>query len=588
MKKGTKMQAAILGILAIAIMTTAILFLGSPKLNTPPKKAMVQLDSGWTISHGHKSFTAVSLKDANLGMVNYKEIVTLENTLPESNIYPASIHFRSILATVDVYIDNDLVYTYGHLLADDNRMVPKMQNFISLPEGYSGRKIKIVMVSCEDEAFSGFSEIYFGTFGDISTYLIQKNRLSLIIGAFLCIFGFVLAILAPILIFSDFHDYSIIFSALISLAIGIYVLCYNDIFWFFTDHASIANFLEYFSLFTLPASIAGFVMSSKQTKHMLLCKIFLIVDTIFIVVTSTLHILNIIHICKFILFLHILAIFEGVTIISSVVITVISRAKARNEFETRIYSTNLLIIGFILLLGCAMIDIIKFNFLKYFKMGEINATINFMTIGSFFFMLCLLVNYFYHCIEYINEATVQSQLEGLAYTDSLTRLSNRAKCELSLANTRGRYTIISVDLDYLKYTNDNYGQSAGDTLLSGFATMLKSSFIDASLVGRMGGDEFIVVLPYIDAPRRDTDLAILEDLMSYRNGKSSRIHYSASWGYAESIDPSLNNPSAQLVYLLADKRMYSMKKKHHNESLGRLYNDLMKSQAKKEVSTSNA
>ena len=221
-------------------------------------------------------------------------------------------------------------------------------------------------------------------------------------------------------------------------------------------------------------------------------------------------------------------------------------------------------------------------------MGEINATINFMTIGSFFFMLCLLVNYFYHCIEYISQATVQNQLEGLAYTDSLTRLSNRAKCELSLANTRGRYTIISIDLDYLKYTNDNYGHSAGDTLLSGFATMLKSSFIDASLVGRMGGDEFIVVLPYIDAPRRDTDLSILSDLMDYRNSKNSKIHYSASWGYAESTDSSLDNPSAQTVYLLADKRMYFMKKKHHNESLGRLYNDLMNTKPdNKEVSTAN-
>lgn len=588
MKNYAKMQAAVLGILAIAIMASVILFLGSPKLNTPPQKDMVQLNSGWTVSHGKNTFTTDSLQDANLGMVNYKDIIILENTLPDSEIYPASIQFRSILATVDVYVGNDLIYTYGHLIADDKKMVPKMQNFISLPEDYSGKKLKIVMVSCEDEAFSGFSNIYFGTFSDISTYLLQKNRLSLIIGAFLCIFGFTLSVLAPILTFSDFHDYSIIFSALTSLAMGIYILCYNDIFWFFTDHASTVNFLEYFSLFSIPALNAGFVMSSKQTKHLLLCKIFLIIDIAFMIATSALHVLNIIHICRFILCLHIIAIIEGLSIIGSIVITVISRAKSRKEFDTRIYSTDLLIVGFILLLGCSMIDIIKFNVLKYLKMGEVNATISFMTIGSFFFMLCLLINYFYHCIEYINESTVQSQLEGLAYTDSLTRLSNRAKCELSLANTKGRYTIISIDLDYLKYTNDNYGHSAGDTLLSGFATMLKSSFIDASLVGRMGGDEFIVVLPYIDASRRDTDLAILSELMNYRNGKNSNIHYSASWGYAESLDPSLNNPSAQLVYLLADKRMYSMKKKHHNESLGRLYSDLMKSQVSKEVSPSNA
>ena len=117
--------------------------------------------------------------------------------------------------------------------------------------------------------------------------------------------------------------------------------------------------------------------------------------------------------------------------------------------------------------------------------------------------------------------------------------------------------------------------------------MLKSSFIDASLVGRMGGDEFIVVLPYIDAERRDIDLSILSELMEYRNGKGRKIHYSASWGYAESIDSSLYHPTAQQVYLLADKRMYSMKKKHHNESMRRLYEDLLKENKSKEVSKAN-
>jgi len=581
------MQAAILGIAVISIMTAAILFIGSPKLNTPPKHDMVQLDSGWTVSCGNNTFTVDSLQDANIGIVNYKDRIVLERTLPLSDIYPAIIHFRTILSSADVYIDNQLLYTYGHLIADEKKMIPKMQNFISLPKGYPGKKIKIVMVSCEDEAFSGLSTITFGTFADISTYLLQKSRISLLIGAFLCIFGFSLAILSPLLIFSDYHDYSIIFSALISLAMGIYILCYNDIFWFFTDHASTCNFLEYFSLFSVPALSLGFVMSSKQTKQIALSKAFMIVDIGFILMTSAFHLLNIIHICRFIFMLHMLSIIEGVFMIISIISTLVSRNKSRNELDARIYSTNILIAGLIILLGCSIIDIIKFNIFKYLGMGEVNATISFMTIGSFFFMLCLLVNYFYHCIEYINEATVQNQLEGLAYTDSLTMLANRAKCELSLANLKGRYTIISIDLDYLKYTNDNYGHSTGDSLLSGFAAMLKSSFIDASLVGRMGGDEFIVVLPYIDASRRDTDLSILTDLMNYRNSKGSKIHYSASWGYAESIDKSIDHANAQKVYLLADKRMYSMKKKHHNESLGRLYNDLMSNMIGKEVSTSN-
>ena len=582
MKNIIKMQAATFAILAFLVMAAVISLLGSSKINTPPKNNMVQLDSGWTVSRGDKTFTLDSLHNATIGPVNYKEHLVLTNTLPESDIYPAVIHMRTVLSAIDVYVDGKFVYTYGHLIADKKRMIPKMHNFIPLPEGYSGKEIRIEIVAYENDAFSGLSDITFGTFGDISTQILQSKRLSLIIGAFLCLFGFILAILSPILIFSDYHDYSIIFSALISLAMGVYILCFNDIFWFFTDHASTSNFLEYISLFLVPVLTISFVLLSKQIQQVKLGKFFLLIGVGYVIVASLFHLFNIIHICRFTLFLHILAIIEGSFIIGSIIYSVIQRNKNRTELDSRVYSTNLLIIGLIILLGCSIIDIIKFNVLKYLKMGEVHATISFMTVGSFFFMLCLLLNYFYHCIEYISESNVKKELEGLAYTDTLTGISNRAKCELTLVNLKGNYTILSIDLDYLKYTNDNFGHAAGDTLLNGFSNMLVSSFSDASLVGRMGGDEFIVVLPYIDAAKRDQGLATLTKLMEERNKTETHIRFSASWGYADSTDESLKHPTAQLVYLLADKRMYSMKKQHHNESMGRLYDDLMSTLKAKE------
>ena len=209
-------------------------------------------------------------------------------------------------------------------------------------------------------------------------------------------------------------------------------------------------------------------------------------------------------------------------------------------------------------------------------MGEVNAHINFTTVGALVFIMCLLLHYFYHCIEYINESTVKVQLEGLAYTDALTDLSNRSKCEQVLAELSGEYTIISLDLDYLKYTNDNYGHDQGDKLLNGFSEILRSSFTDASLLGRMGGDEFIVVLPYVDDERTQRDIDCFNDLMDHRNSTETRLRFSASWGYASSKDKELKPGSdAQLVYLLADQRMYSMKGLHHKQSLGRLYDDLL-------------
>ncbi|MBO4457786.1 MAG: GGDEF domain-containing protein [Butyrivibrio sp.] len=582
MKNNVRMQAATFAILAFIVMAAVISFLGSSKINTPPQNTLVQLDSGWTISRGNETFEVDSLHDANIGIVNYKDRIVLKNTLPDSDIYPAVIHTRTILSTIDVYIGGKFTYTYGHTLADKNKMIPKMHNFIPLPEDYAGKEIRIEITAYENEAFSGLSDITFGTFSDVSTYILQSKRLSLIIGAFLCLFGFILAILSPIIIFSDYHDYSIIFSALISLVMGIYILCFNDLFWFFTDHASTSNFLEYISLYSVPVLSLCFVVLSKQIEQVKLGRFFLFVGIGFLVISTVLHLLNIVHICRFILFLHILAIVEGIFIIGAIVYSIILKNRNRSELDSRIYSTNLLLVGLLILLLSSIVDIIKFNISKYFRTGEVHATISFMTIGSFFFMLCLLLNYFYHCIEYISEATVKKELEGLAYTDPLTGISNRAKCELTLVNLKGNYTILSIDLDYLKYTNDNFGHAAGDTLLNGFSRMLKDSFRDSSLIGRMGGDEFIVILPYIDADRRDHHIASLVDHMNKRNRKESQIRFSASWGFADSNDESLKHPTAQHVYLLADKRMYSMKKQHHNETMGRLYEDLMNKMKSKE------
>jgi hypothetical protein len=80
----------------------------------------------------------------------------------------------------------------------------------------------------------------------------------------------------------------------------------------------------------------------------------------------------------------------------------------------------------------------------------------------------------------------------------------------------------------------------------------------------------------VDTERTDRDLRGFADLLSYRNSTESGLRFSASWGYATSRDSKLSGDvKAQNVYLLADTRMYEMKTKHHKQSLGRLYDDLL-------------
>ena len=582
MSTKARVQTIFLTLGAILILGIVINFLGSNRFKSPKHFNLVQLQEGWTVAHAQKTYTPDNLSEVEIGIAGIDDVITLTKVLDDYDVDPATIHFRSILSSVDVYLNQTKIYSSGWDYVEKGLMLPKLQHFVTLPNDYPGKELTIVITPHEENAFSGISPITIGNKEDISRSLAQNGRLALFIAVFLVMFGFMLLILSPILVYRGSHDLSISFSGFISVLLGLYILCFNDLFWIFTENASFYTFLEYITLFMLPAAILLFLYTAKQINVPLLAMILGLINFGFALSTAVLHFTNTIHICHFVTHLHFIALIEGLFIITSLIGSVYIRHKNPDEFKSKSMSTNMLLLGLILFLFCSVVDIVKFNISKYFSSGEMNININFLTVGALLFMVCLVLNYFFHCIEYINESNMKIQLEGLAYTDSLTSLANRSKCELTLAELEGDYTIISIDLDYLKYTNDNYGHLEGDRLITEFAAILSNSFTDASLIGRMGGDEFIVILPYIDENRISRDLDCFKDLMEYKNNQEAHIKFSASYGYAHSSDKKIQNaPTAQNVYLLADARMYKMKNSHHKQSLGRLYNDLIQKTGKK-------
>ena len=582
MKTKRRIRTILLTLCAVLIMGLAIAFLGTDSFKSPMNYDLVQLDDGWTVTHADRTYTPEQLSLADIGIANIGDVITLTRTLDKYDIDPVTIHFRSILSTVDVLLDGEPIYSYGWDYVDKKQMLPKKQHFVLLPKDYPGKELTIIITPQENEAFSGISPIILGYIEDIARNISQSNRLALFIAVFLVMFGYMMIVISPILMYRGSHDLSITFSGVISVLLGLYILCFNDLFWLFTENAAFYTFLEYITLFLLPASILLFLYTARQINGHLIAMILGIINFGFAITTAILHLTNTIHICYFVTTLHVIALTEGIFVISSLGISVYKRYRYPDEFRSKSLSTNMLLLGLLLFLGCSVIDIVKFNIKKYFSSGEMNTNINFLTVGALLFMMCLVLNYFFHCIEYINESNMKQQLEGLAYTDSLTSLANRSRCELTLAELSGDYTIISIDLDYLKYTNDNFGHLEGDRLISDFADILSNSFTDASLLGRMGGDEFIVVLPYVNDERLQRDISCFEDLMKHKNSQETHLKFSASYGYAGSHDEKLSNSvNAQDVYLLADARMYQMKNTHHKQSLGRLYDDLLK-QADKE------
>jgi diguanylate cyclase (GGDEF)-like protein len=95
-----------------------------------------------------------------------------------------------------------------------------------------------------------------------------------------------------------------------------------------------------------------------------------------------------------------------------------------------------------------------------------------------------------------------SELDKLAHTDSLTGLHNRRYLLQQLDHYlesykryRHPFSILMLDLDNLKAVNDSYGHVAGDAALRHLATLMTINVRDVDIPGRMGGDEFLIVMP---------------------------------------------------------------------------------------------
>ncbi len=176
-----------------------------------------------------------------------------------------------------------------------------------------------------------------------------------------------------------------------------------------------------------------------------------------------------------------------------------------------------------------------------------------------------------------------TELYSMANTDQLTGLLNRrfiigeveTLIHLVEKGDVNDFSVLFLDLDNFKYYNDTFGHNVGDNLLIAVSSMLKNHFRASDIVGRYGGDEFIVILPGVQAEQAQEAAEKISTLFNEKDGFITEVakwldtdidalqldkYLYCSCGVISYKELALKDADSLLKE--ADNRMYQQKKEH--------------------------
>lgn len=536
----------------------------------------IELDDGWSVTINGKEYDNVTLSKFRFKMCNRGDVLTLRHIVPRYDIISLpTLEVYTTHSAIKVYLDDEVIYTYGQRLYDENKLLGYGEHFVSMPYGANSKWLTVEMTVSEDNVFNGVKAMKLLDGNSVMVKDLSGKRVNLSIAMFLIVFGVIIMVLSMLMLRRAVNFVQTFCIALFSFLIGCWTLCNNDLIEYFTTDLLMKSYLEYYSLYILPLPLTYYfrdkidVRSNPKWLKVYFWGI-IAAEIVYIASAVILQEANLVHLPQILVGSHILMI---LTIVLILMISVI-------DIKVRKQRPTIVMIGFLIAIAIVIVELIRFNIEKYITGFTKNAYSSDTCFAVLIIVISMLLDYGNKTSKSLYENAHRAVLEQMAYMDELTGLGNRRMCEKKLTELEEKemssdsvYAIVSLDLNFLKRTNDTYGHKKGDELIKSFSDVLSNVFSLYGTVTRTGGDEFVVILDDITEEKVKSLLAQMLEQMEEKNKSASDVILSTAYGYAmkgeipskqektEEIKLKVVDIGPRAVYRIADDRMYENKRK---------------------------
>lgn len=551
MEKIKKYIFMILGVLFLIIMALNIYYNTAPKINPDN---YVEMDYGWSVTYRNAIYENVRIGTFKMPSVGKGDVIEMSIMLPEEQIARPVLVAYTIHSDIEVFVDDVSVYRYGQGFYEADRMVGYGYHLVPLEEEYMGKHLRILMRVNEDDAFTSLSvpKIYDEHYWHID--FIASNRLSLAVNLFLIIFGVGLTLVSAIFIVKVKEMYRLMCIALFSFCIGTWSLCSYDTIALFSYNVRLKAYLEFESLYLAPIFIMIYFAKDVMRRNKRWAKYtfytLLAVQVVFALTVFITQACNVLHYPYWVKISHTLILIMALFLLVIICLNV----------KDRMIDEPIVVFGIFAMLFFILYDLIHFNLQKYSNLLSDAHFSNSLYIGTLIFVLSLMVDFCLEVGKSVYSEAESDALAKLAYTDSLTGIANRRRCEEffdQLDRQESKYAVIEFDLNNLKKVNDSLGHDAGDEYIRTFGRIVKEVFAEYGIAGRIGGDEFVAVIE--DASSVDVDLLI--ENMQERISELNKLHVdwnmSTAYGICYAWEAGVRSIRSALK--IADERMYHKK-----------------------------